>query len=185
MTSAAKWARGLSVSGSVRLVTCGDRSLTRCADRDVTDAQLSAWLKLNVQKELWASVCFSPSVCVLHSVRENMKWVPALQRERGHASCFSPQRQSPEGGQWGRAVRVGSSGAWHSHNTSGICDVTLHLSNEISFSYYNTPTHTYMWDTFIHSPMVRPLKSSNLRLPALLLHKSTSMWTALVKNKMC
>lgn len=40
--SAAKWARSLSVSGSVRLVTCGDRSLTHCMDRDVTDAQLSA-----------------------------------------------------------------------------------------------------------------------------------------------
>lgn len=42
VTSAAKWARGLSVSRSVRLVTCGDRSLTHCVDRDVTDAQLSA-----------------------------------------------------------------------------------------------------------------------------------------------
>lgn len=42
VTSAAKWARGLSVSRSVRLVTCGDRSLAHCVDGDVTDAQLSA-----------------------------------------------------------------------------------------------------------------------------------------------
>lgn len=42
VTSAAKWARGLSVSRSVRLVTYGDRSLTHRVDRDVTDARLSA-----------------------------------------------------------------------------------------------------------------------------------------------
>lgn len=42
VTSAVKWARGLSVHGSVGLLTCGDRSLTRRADRDVTDARLSA-----------------------------------------------------------------------------------------------------------------------------------------------
>lgn len=142
VTSTSKWAKGLSVNGSVRLVTCGDRSLTRCVDRAVTDAQLSAWLNLNVQKEPCASVC------VLHNVRESMRWAPALQRERGHASCFSPQRRSPEAGQRGRGVKGGSTGTWHSHNTSGICDVTLHLSNEISFSNYNKPpyppTKTYI-----------------------------------------
>lgn len=42
VTSAVKWARGLSVHRSVGLLTCGDRSLTRRADRDVTDARLSA-----------------------------------------------------------------------------------------------------------------------------------------------
>lgn len=42
VTSAVKWARGLSVHRSVGFITCGDRSLTRRADRDVTDARLSA-----------------------------------------------------------------------------------------------------------------------------------------------
>lgn len=32
-------------------------------------------------------------------------------------------------------------GAWHSHNTSGICDVTVHLSNEIS--NYNTLSYPH------------------------------------------
>lgn len=77
-------------------------------------------------------MCVSLPVCALHSVRENMRWAPALQRERGHASCFFPKRQSPEAGQRGRVVRGGSTQPWHSHNTSGICDKTLHLSNKIS-----------------------------------------------------
>ncbi len=128
-------------------------------------------------------VCyFCKCVCVLHSVRENMKWAPALQRERGHASCFSPQRWSPEAGQRGRTVRGGLGGVCHSHNTSGICEETLHLSNEISFSNYNTPpiaTHIFKSLT-----MVWPLESSFHPTFDTKLNKSITMLTALVRNNM-
>lgn len=102
-------------------------------------------------------VCMSVYCTVLGKIWDGHQ---PPQQERGHASCFTPQRWSPEAGQRGTVVRRGYIGPWHSHNTSGICDVTLHLWNEISFSNYNTPPHTFKFLT-----MVWPLKSSpNLRL---------------------
>ena len=107
--STSKWARGLSVSGSVRLVTCGDRSLTLRVDRAVTDAQLSAWLNLNVQNEPCASPYFSfflnkcACVCIALCPYELDASPPA--RKRPCQLLLSPETEP-----WSWAARQGRQG---------------------------------------------------------------------------
>lgn len=151
MTSATKWARGLSVRGSVRLVTCGDRSLTGRADRAVTDAQLSAWLKLNVQKELCASVgFFSKCVCVVCCTVQGRIWNG---RQPSSETGAMPAASLPRDGALKLGSEAGEALEGHGTVTTQVAYVTWHSIYQMRFHcliIIHPHKHTYACecDTF-------------------------------------
>ena len=152
MTSATKWARGLSVRGSVRLVTCGDRSLTGRADRAVTDAQLSAWLKLNVQKELCASVGFFSKcvrLCVCCTVQGRI-WNG---RQPSSETGAMPAASLPRDGALKLGSEAGEALGGHGTVTTQVAYVTWHSIYQMRFHcliIIHPRKHTYACecDTF-------------------------------------